>query len=245
MARIRTLKPGFWTHEDLSALPEPTHILAAALLNYADDEGYFNANPGLVKASCSPLREPSVSIPASLQQLADIGYLDLFTGSDGKRYGRIVTFDEHQVISRPTPSKIKHLRPLMDNSVSPPEAVREDSTPEGNKEGKGKGKEKEGKSRGRAPELTLPDWLASLDGADIIREDDPIFAWAEAADIPSEWIRYAWLAFADRYDKPKNRQADWRAHFRNAVKNDWLHLWRITPQGPALTTAGETWRRNA
>ena len=41
MARIRTIKPDFWKHEDLSALPEITHMLAAALLNHADDEGFF------------------------------------------------------------------------------------------------------------------------------------------------------------------------------------------------------------
>ena len=69
MARIRTIKPEFWAHEDLSELPEATHMLAAALLNYADDEGYFNANPMLIKAACSPLREPSVSIQESLTLL--------------------------------------------------------------------------------------------------------------------------------------------------------------------------------
>ena len=55
MARIRTIKPEFWRHEDLSALPADTHMLAAALLNYADDEGYFNANPKLVEAECFPV----------------------------------------------------------------------------------------------------------------------------------------------------------------------------------------------
>ena len=46
--------------------------IAAALLNYADDEGYFNANPGLVKAACSPLRESSVSTHTQLKRLAEI-----------------------------------------------------------------------------------------------------------------------------------------------------------------------------
>jgi DNA-directed RNA polymerase specialized sigma54-like protein len=36
-------------------------MLAAALLNHADDEGFFNANARLVKAQCVPLREDSVS----------------------------------------------------------------------------------------------------------------------------------------------------------------------------------------
>ena len=72
MGRIRTVKPEFWTNEALSASSAETHLLAAALLNYADDEGYFNANPGLVKAACSPLRESSVSTHAQLRRLAEI-----------------------------------------------------------------------------------------------------------------------------------------------------------------------------
>ena len=109
MARIRTIKPEFWRHEDLSELPEATHLLAAALLNYADDEGYFNANPKLVQAECCPLRELSVNIHDSLNQLVSIAYLALGTGEDGKRYGHILNFKEHQRINRPTESKINKL----------------------------------------------------------------------------------------------------------------------------------------
>jgi len=109
MARIRTIKPEFWTHEQLSELSEATHILAAALLNYADDYGYFNANPGLIKAACSPLREPSVSIHGSLIALSNIGYLEFGNSPDGRRFGRVVKFDEHQRVNRPTASKIKDL----------------------------------------------------------------------------------------------------------------------------------------
>ena len=43
MARIRTLKPEFWKHEGLSELPEATHMLAAALLNYAHPMHYGRA----------------------------------------------------------------------------------------------------------------------------------------------------------------------------------------------------------
>jgi hypothetical protein len=54
VARIRTLKPDFWKHEGLCEQPEATHMLAAALLNYVDDYGYFNANPALIKGELYP-----------------------------------------------------------------------------------------------------------------------------------------------------------------------------------------------
>lgn len=139
MARIRTIKPEFWKHEDLSELPELTHMLAAALLNHADDEGYFNANPALVKAECLPLRESSVSTHEMLQQLSKVGYIELGAGSDGKRYGRVVKFDEHQRVNRPTPSKIKAMDVLWGDGLRTHAQLSEDSSPE--RKGTGKGKE--------------------------------------------------------------------------------------------------------
>jgi len=144
MARIRTIKPEFWKHEDLSALPEITHMLAAALLGYADDEGYFNANPALVRSECLPLRESSVSTQTSLQQLVEIGYLQIGRGEDGKRYGRVVKFDEHQRVNRPTPSKIKAIGIVWEDSVTTHAGLSEPSSPEG--KGTGKGREEENSS---------------------------------------------------------------------------------------------------
>lgn len=109
MARIRTIKPEFWTDEDLSEVSEPACLLALGLLNYADDEGYFNANPKLIKASVFPLREPSVPITVQLRELSDCGYISLFSTSDSKNFGVINNFQKHQVINKPKESKIKEL----------------------------------------------------------------------------------------------------------------------------------------
>jgi hypothetical protein len=123
-------------------------MLAAALLNHADDEGYFNANPALVRAECCPLREPSVSVHDSLNSLAKIGYLQLGSGTDGKRYGRIVTFDDHQRVNRPTPSKIKALVAVWEDSPRTHPQLSESSPPERKgREGKGR----EGKGREPLP----------------------------------------------------------------------------------------------
>jgi hypothetical protein len=146
VARIRTIKPEFWKHEDLCALPESTHMLAGALLNYADDFGYFNANPALVKAECCPLREPSVSIPESLRSLQEIGYIALGTCEKGRTYGRINNFSEHQRVSHPSKSKIQGMTITWEDSGNPPEKfqspqeiLRPEQGKEQGKEGKGEG----------------------------------------------------------------------------------------------------------
>lgn len=146
MARIRTIKPEFWKHEALSALPEATHMLAAQLLNYCDDYGYFNANTKLIQAEVSPLREPSVSIHESLVRLQECFYIKLGTGADGRRYGQVVEFQTHQRVAHPTPSKISDLPITWDDLgkphekiVNPPETFR----PERNREqGKEQGRER-------------------------------------------------------------------------------------------------------
>jgi hypothetical protein len=138
MGRIRTIKPEFTQDEELSSLSPETHLLAAGLLCHSDDDGYFNANPRLVKAAVFPLRESSLSIHDMLTQLANVGFIRLGTAADGKHYGHVVKFTEHQRVNRPTPSKIKNLAIQWIESVSTHGGLSEDSLPERKgKEGKG------------------------------------------------------------------------------------------------------------
>jgi hypothetical protein len=117
MSRIRSLKPEFGHNDKLSALPAEAHLLAGLLITYADDEGYFNANPKLVHAGCCPLRELLTNISDILTKLSGIGYLELFKGSDGRDYGFITNFHIHQRVTHPTASKIKILRTSHENIV--------------------------------------------------------------------------------------------------------------------------------
>src|SRR5439155_25851448 len=132
MGRIRTIKPEFTQDEELSSLPAETHLLAAGLLCYSDDDGFFNANHGLVKASVFPLRETSVSIHEMLTQLSGIGFIRLGIAADGKHYGHVKKFTEHQRVNRPTPSKIKGLDIRWNESVSTQGGLNEDSLGERN-----------------------------------------------------------------------------------------------------------------
>lgn len=200
MARIRTIKPEFWKHEDLSALPEITHMLAAALLGYSDDEGYFNANPALVKSECLPLRESSVSTQDSLRQLADIGYIRLGKGKDGKRYGMVVKFDEHQRVNRPTPSKINAIGVVWEASDTAHGGLSEDSSPEG--KGTGKGKEQEGNgSSSLRSDSSAPLALTLVGGTDKENEQKADLK-ARKADRIRQIAEDAQIAFNATLAKP-------------------------------------------
>lgn len=105
MARIRTIKPEFWQNEQLAGLSEHARLLAIALLNHADDEGYFLANQALVRAACFPFEEHSKKVLGSIQELSSIGYIEVRECS-GKAIGFICKFLIHQRIDKPQKSKL-------------------------------------------------------------------------------------------------------------------------------------------
>lgn len=153
MARIRTIKPEFWTNEELAEVSEPARLLAIGLLNHSDDEGYFKAHKSLIKAVVFPLTEPSLSIHECLKQLSSVGYIRVFTGSDGKEYGKVINFDVHQRVNRPTESKIKKLDTFTECSLKTHGELNEPSPPEG--KGKEQGKEHDNKP-GASKEASEP-----------------------------------------------------------------------------------------
>lgn len=105
-----TIKSSFWTHRIMGGLPDTTQLLALALLSMADKEGYFNADPRLVKAQCMPYKEiPAAEVKAMLDMLAspDVGWIELKT-CNGEQFGRVVKFNQHQALNEfPTELKRK------------------------------------------------------------------------------------------------------------------------------------------
>jgi hypothetical protein len=135
--RIRTVKPEFWTHPVMGRLDPEIQLLALALLNYADDHGYFRAEPSLVRSACRPFSEDSLSIHCALITLAEVGWLETCDSGGNGIIGRITTWEKHQRVNRPSDSKLARYW-LTESSVNPHRAVRDLSVQE---QGTGKGKE--------------------------------------------------------------------------------------------------------
>jgi hypothetical protein len=131
--RIRTVKPSLWTSEDMAELSDAALLLAIGLLNFADDEGYFSANVALIRAAIFPLRK-TPGLDALIAELVQVRYVELATGTDGRRYGRICKFLDHQRINRPSESVIAAMWPreeaLTEDSVNAHGALAEASSPE-------------------------------------------------------------------------------------------------------------------
>lgn len=137
MARIRSIKPTFFTSISNSELPIPTRLTFIGLWTYVDDDGRGVDDPRLIKAAVWPLDESYTAkkIEADLVRLEKADKLERYV-VDGRRYLRVRAFGDHQVINRPQPSK---LPPSPDetlagrsDSVSDHGTLTEDSGPEGN-----------------------------------------------------------------------------------------------------------------
>jgi hypothetical protein len=102
MARIRNIKPDFWTDEKLVELEPVDRLLFIGLWNFADDEGYLPYSPKRIKMQVFP--GDSLEISRSLQNLISARVLTLYSSEAGEVL-HVTNWAKHQKVSNPTRSK--------------------------------------------------------------------------------------------------------------------------------------------
>lgn len=93
MARIRSIKPEFFSDEDVGHLPPAVRLLFIAMWTEADKAGRLKDKPKTLKARCLPFDK--VDIEEAIQQLADANFIVRYT-VEGTGYIQIRTWEEHQ-----------------------------------------------------------------------------------------------------------------------------------------------------
>lgn len=96
MARIRTIKPEFFTSEDIVSLTPLARLFYVSLWCEADREGRLEWKPKTFKLRYLP--GDDCSVDALGQELIDIGLVRLYE-VDGKVYAEIPSFTKHQIIN--------------------------------------------------------------------------------------------------------------------------------------------------
>ena len=104
--RIRTIKPEFWRHEVMAQLAPEAQLMALALLNMADDEGYFEANPRIVRGEVMPFRDDLATVSRDLRELSRVGWIEVRNTSGHGHVGLIVNWAKHQRVDHPKASKL-------------------------------------------------------------------------------------------------------------------------------------------
>lgn len=124
--------------------------MAIALLNLADDEGYFYADSANIRSFARPFDDKSTTTQRCLDQLMKIEWIEVRQHNSRGYVGKIPTFLEHQKIDRPKPSKIKQFFDASTSLIHPRIIDEESTTNRSGKERKGKEQEEEPKPSARS-----------------------------------------------------------------------------------------------
>lgn len=135
MARIRTIKPDFWTDEKIVELPFEARLFFIGSWNFADDNGNLQRSAKKLKMQIFPA--DAIDCEPLIQSLITHGLLIEYE-VNGEKYLHIKGFKTHQVINRPSKTGLP-----VPVSGSTPAPLTDSSLTEGKgKEGKGMDKTK-------------------------------------------------------------------------------------------------------
>lgn len=188
MARIRTIKPEFFTSEDIVSLSPLARLFYVSLWCEADRAGRFEWKPKTFKLRYLPGDNCDVDMLA--QELFDAGLVALYE-VDGKTYAEIPTFEKHQVINNresesTIPARVRHASNTRES---------------GRKEGReGKGKEGDSaepqsdstpspavvsiplvdKTEFPVTQVMVDDWSATFPAVDVPQQLREMRAWCVA-----------------------------------------------------------------
>lgn len=101
-----------------------------------------------------------------------------------------------------------------------------------------------GKKRGRVaqPEHTFATFIdrCRTEGVEPIPADDPVYSYADSVGLQSDLVALAWEKFKTEYTegtKASKRYSDWRATFRNSVRDCWSEYWAMNAAGEIFITS--------
>ncbi|MDG4796197.1 hypothetical protein [Micromonospora sp. WMMD1082] len=106
MARIRTIKPDFFTSLTIADLSLHARLTFIGLWTHVDDSGRCVDDARLIKAAVWPLDDRvSADVERDLRELSEASLIVRYEVG-GRGYLAVRTWDEHQRINRPTKSKL-------------------------------------------------------------------------------------------------------------------------------------------
>jgi hypothetical protein len=116
MARIRTVKPEFWTDEKVVSLSPLARLLFIGLWNFVDDDGRGEYSPKRLKMQILP--SDAADITELLGEIRREKMILIYT-IDDKEYFQVCGFAKHQKVDKRSPSKL----PPPPNSAEFPRVV--------------------------------------------------------------------------------------------------------------------------
>lgn len=244
MARIRTVKPEFYVSESLAEVSLTAERTFGGLITQADDEGRYKDNAAILHGAVWALRpsHTAAGVESDLAELAQEGLIHRYT-VNGRRFLHLVTFNIHQKVSHPTPSKLpecpqcngpagQSVEVLPDPSTAngPPGASPEASgfspessggSPIGSGLGSGSGMEVEGETKPpTAPPSSAGKPRTHTTGVpDHFEITENLSAWAAEKSLTPDVLAVQTERFLDHHRAKGNTFKDWNAAWRKWMSN--------------------------
>ncbi len=260
MARIRSIKPDFFSSEVIASLPLSARLTFIGLWTHVDDNGVCVDNERLITFAVWP-NEPDVleslrMVRGDLRRLHEVGLIQRYA-RDGKQYMFVRSWDEHQKVSHP--AKARYPRPdeagcvlltcedfddldsLPTASGNSPELFGESLETLRPEQGAGSREQGENPPASAPPLLDPP----ALDQPDDFPSTAPKRAWSAAQiDADPKWIAF-WNAYPLKRDKGHARKT-WLKVLRAGVDPDMIAAaaasYRDDPKRkPDYTAHAATW----
>lgn len=112
MARIRTLKPEFWTDEKVALLPALTRLVFLGLISQADDAGRLVDNVKLLDGLLFPYTDDTCA--EALDDLARTERIIRYRSSSGQPLIQVANWEKHQKVDKPS----RYVLPAQEDSES-------------------------------------------------------------------------------------------------------------------------------
>lgn len=102
MARIRSIKPEFWTDAKVVRLSPLARLMFVGAWNFADDFGCLPADAFQLKLRVLPTEDTDAD--ELVAELFDAGLLEALKTSDAREFWHVTNWSKHQRVSKPSPS---------------------------------------------------------------------------------------------------------------------------------------------
>lgn len=204
----RLLRDGICTSDAINLLTSDAEVMFYRLLVVADDYGYMDARPAILKAQCFPLKESATvsRIEAWLLELAETELVHRYM-HEGKPFLAINKWEQR------VRSRQKYAGPMDDGCTALVGQVSDKSQTDDGL-GKGKGKGKGATSRTSRELQSLPEgWKPSEKTVENLGREFGL-------RVPEDVDRYV-AAFHDSCKAKGYRYKDFDAAFSNCVRQDW------------------------
>ena len=218
MARIRTIKPEFFTSADIVDLSPLARLFYIGLWCEADKAGRMAWNPKTLKLRYLP--GDGCDVQGLADELVSAGMLVIYQ-VDGKPLAEIPSFTKHQVINNREAESCLPAPPTVDACLTRESGVKAEGRKEGKeregREGKDASRETADSTRSPKGSRLAPDWV-----------------------LPKQWGEWA-MTTQSTWTQDHCRQIGlkfgnyWQAKTgKDATKLDWFKTWQnwVLTEGP-------------